>query len=144
MEPTSVAAEPDGWDACAMLEALYPVFGEGGSQLGLGGVVTEVTDRYEATEREHAALLQAETARARAEALRRRDAVQFCSAVHGRIRPAAAGGLDVHLLGAGHPPPLVLRREGAVEVPGTLLTGVTPDTCRCSSSSNASSTRRSC
>ena len=38
--------------------------------------------------------------------------MQFCSAVHGRLRPAA-GGVEVLLLAAGHPPPLVLRREGA-------------------------------
>jgi phosphoserine phosphatase RsbU/P len=59
------------------------------------------------------------------EALRRRSSlVQFCSALHGRIRPIPGGGLDVELLSAGHPPPLVLRRDGVVEqvrVAGTLL-----------------------
>jgi serine phosphatase RsbU (regulator of sigma subunit) len=62
------------------------------------------------------------------DALRRRPAVQFCSAVHGRLRPVAGGGVDVQLLAAGHPPPLVLRRDGAlevVEIKGTLL-GVAP------------------
>jgi PAS domain S-box-containing protein len=63
------------------------------------------------------------------DALRRRPAVQFCSAVHGRLRPLPGGGLDVRLLAAGHPPPLVLRRDGAlevVEITGTLL-GVSPE-----------------
>jgi hypothetical protein len=63
------------------------------------------------------------------EALRRRATVQFCSAVHGRMRPAPGGGLDIRLFAAGHPPPLVLRAEGAleaIEVAGTLL-GVAPD-----------------
>ncbi|MEA2310158.1 MAG: hypothetical protein QOE28_126, partial [Solirubrobacteraceae bacterium] len=49
--------------------------------------------------------------------------------VHGRLRRAPGGGLDIRLLVAGHPPPLVLRAEGALEVvetPGTLL-GVSPD-----------------
>jgi len=62
------------------------------------------------------------------DALRRRPAVQFCSAVHGRLRPIAGGGVDVQLLAAGHPPPLVLRSGGALEVVGirgTLL-GVSP------------------
>jgi hypothetical protein len=64
------------------------------------------------------------------EALRRRPAGQFCSVVHGRFGPPDAGGaLDVELLVAGHPPPLVLRGDGALEVvdaSGTLL-GIAPD-----------------
>jgi PAS domain S-box-containing protein len=63
------------------------------------------------------------------EALRRRPSVQFCSALHGRLRPAAGGGIDVRILAAGHPPPLIVRQEGAleaVEISGTLL-GVTPE-----------------
>ena len=63
------------------------------------------------------------------DALRRRPAVQFCSAVHGRLRPIEGGGVDVRLLAAGHPPPLVLRRDGTLEVidiTGTLL-GVSPE-----------------
>jgi len=62
------------------------------------------------------------------EALRRRPAIAFCSALHGRVR-AADGGVEIRLLAAGHPPPLVLRAEGALEevdVKGTLL-GVSPD-----------------
>ena len=64
------------------------------------------------------------------EALRRRPTTQFCSAVHGRISPPLpGGGLDIQLLVAGHPPPLVLRGGGALEVvenSGTLL-GIAPD-----------------
>jgi len=62
------------------------------------------------------------------EALRRRSPMQICSAVHGRLRPLPGGGVDVLLVDAGHPPPLVLRRGGAlevVEIPGMLL-GVQP------------------
>jgi serine phosphatase RsbU (regulator of sigma subunit) len=62
------------------------------------------------------------------EALRRRPGpLQFCSAIHGRLRPARRGGLDVRVLNAGHPVPLVLRSDGElepVELRGTLL-GVT-------------------
>jgi serine phosphatase RsbU (regulator of sigma subunit) len=62
------------------------------------------------------------------EALRRRPGrIQFCSAIHGRMRPARGGGLDVRLFSAGHPVPLVVRSDGeveAVDVRGTLL-GVT-------------------
>jgi Stage II sporulation protein E (SpoIIE) len=62
------------------------------------------------------------------EALRRRPTMQFCSALHGRLRATSGAGLGVFLLSAGHPTPLVLRGTGAlevVEVGGTLL-GVTP------------------
>jgi PAS domain S-box-containing protein len=57
------------------------------------------------------------------EALQRRPELQFCSALHGRMR-RANGGVDVELLAAGHPPPLIVRAVGAVEVAdinGTLL-----------------------
>ena len=57
------------------------------------------------------------------EALRRRPAIAFCSAVHGRLR-VVDGGIDVLLLAAGHPPPLVLRADGTLEevgARGTLL-----------------------
>jgi PAS domain S-box-containing protein len=50
------------------------------------------------------------------EALRRRSPMQICSAVHGRLRPLPGGGVDVLLVDAGHPPPLVLRHGGALEV----------------------------
>jgi serine phosphatase RsbU (regulator of sigma subunit) len=62
------------------------------------------------------------------EALRRRPAIAFCSALHGRVR-ATDGRVEIRLLAAGHPPPLVLRAGGAleeVEVQGTLL-GVSPE-----------------
>jgi PAS domain S-box-containing protein len=62
------------------------------------------------------------------EALRRRSPMQICSAVHGRLRPLPGGGVQILLVDAGHPPPLVLRRGGAlevVEIPGMLL-GVQP------------------
>jgi PAS domain S-box-containing protein len=62
------------------------------------------------------------------ESLRRRPGqVQFCSAVHGRLRPGRGGGLDLRIFNAGHPVPLIVRRDGEVEpveVHGTLL-GVT-------------------
>jgi hypothetical protein len=64
------------------------------------------------------------------EALRRRPANQFCTAVHGRISPPGDDGVvAVDLLVAGHPPPFVVRGAGTLEVveaPGTLL-GITPD-----------------
>jgi PAS domain S-box-containing protein len=64
------------------------------------------------------------------ESLRRRPGpVQFCSAIHGRLRPARGGGLDVRIFNAGHPVPFVVRRDGeveTVEVSGTLL-GVTAE-----------------
>jgi PAS domain S-box-containing protein len=62
------------------------------------------------------------------EALRRRPgAIQFCSAIHGRMRQARGGGLDIRLFNAGHPPAFVVRGDGEVErldIAGTLL-GVT-------------------
>jgi PAS domain S-box-containing protein len=42
---------------------------------------------------------------------------EFCSVVHGRLCPGQAG-VAVRLASAGHPPALVLRREGGVEVVG--------------------------
>ena len=62
------------------------------------------------------------------EALRRRPEIAFCSAVHGRMR-AVDGGVEVLMLAAGHPPPLVLRAGGALEevdAKGTLL-GIAPE-----------------
>ena len=63
------------------------------------------------------------------EALRRRPQIQFCSAIHGRVRPQPGGDVEVQLLTGGHPPPLIRRGDGeveALELTGTLL-GVTPD-----------------
>jgi serine phosphatase RsbU (regulator of sigma subunit) len=53
---------------------------------------------------------------------------RFCTAVHGHIR---RGGdrVRIEIASAGHPPPLVLRRGGAVDmidIPGLLL-GVARD-----------------
>jgi serine phosphatase RsbU (regulator of sigma subunit) len=48
---------------------------------------------------------------------------QFCTAVYARIEPNGSGA-DLKACSGGHPPPLVLRRSGSVEVftlPGTLL-----------------------
>ena len=60
-------------------------------------------------------------------ALRRRPAIAFCSALHGRIR-TVDGGVEVVLLAAGHPPPLLLRGDTVEEVDarGTLL-GISPE-----------------
>jgi PAS domain S-box-containing protein len=117
----------------------YDVFpaGEGewaiaiGDVVGKGAEAAAITALVRATLR--AAVLRGDGPEASLrlvdEALRRRDSVQFCSALHGRMHPAPGGGLDVRLLAAGHPPPLLLRAEGALEsvdVAGTLL-GITPD-----------------
>ena len=62
------------------------------------------------------------------EALRRRPGIAFCSALHGRVR-SVEGHVEIRLLAAGHPPPLLLRASGVLEevdVKGTLL-GVSPD-----------------
>jgi serine phosphatase RsbU (regulator of sigma subunit) len=62
------------------------------------------------------------------EALRRRSALAFCSALHGRMH-VDADGVEIRLFAAGHPPPLLLRADGELEevdVRGTLL-GVAPD-----------------
>ena len=61
------------------------------------------------------------------EALRRRPEIAFCTALHARVR-ASGGGVELRLLAAGHPPPLLLRADGTLEevdVKGTLL-GVSP------------------
>lgn len=54
---------------------------------------------------------------------------RFVTVACGRLRPAADGGTDVTLAVAGHPAPLVVRRDGTVEEPpvrGTVV-GVLPD-----------------
>jgi serine phosphatase RsbU (regulator of sigma subunit) len=102
-----------------------------GDVVGKGAEAAAITALVRATLQ--AAVLRGDHARAALclvdEALRRRPRIQFCSAIHGRIRPRAGGGVDVQLLSGGHPAPLILRRAGAVEpvaLEGTLL-GVTPD-----------------
>jgi hypothetical protein len=117
----------------------YDVFAAGdewafaiGDVVGKGAEAAAITAVVRATLQ--AAVLHGDDAEAALrladEALRRRPAGQFCSAIHGRIRSRDDGsGLDVELLVAGHPPPLVLRADGALEVvsaSGTLL-GVSPD-----------------
>ena len=63
------------------------------------------------------------------EALRRqRDDARFCTVAFVRMRPTASGARLTVACG-GHPPPVILRRNGLVESvghPGTLL-GVFPD-----------------
>ncbi|GHD91796.1 PP2C family protein-serine/threonine phosphatase [Streptomyces naganishii] len=56
------------------------------------------------------------------------DSGRFASLVVGAARPAGRGALDVVLAGGGHPPPLVLRRGGAVEAVdvGGMLVGALP------------------
>ncbi|WP_225838620.1 PP2C family protein-serine/threonine phosphatase [Streptomyces sp. NK08204] len=56
------------------------------------------------------------------------DSGRFTSLVIGTARPVAAGALDVVLAGGGHLPPLVLRRDGAVEAVdvGGMLVGALP------------------
>ena len=102
-----------------------------GDVVGKGPEAAAITSLVRATLQ--AAVLRGDGAEAALhlvdDALRRRPAVQFCSAVHGRLRAVDGGGLDVQLLAAGHPPPLVLRADGSVEVAeihGTLL-GVAPE-----------------
>ena len=103
-----------------------------GDVVGKGAEAAAITALVRATLQ--AAVLRGDDAEAALrladEAMRRRPAGQFCSAVHGRIRPRPDGdGLDVELLVAGHPPPLVLRAAGTLEVvqaSGTLL-GVAPE-----------------
>ena len=101
-----------------------------GDVVGKGPEAAAITSLVRATLQ--AAVLRGDDADAALQlvddALGRRARVQFCSAVHGRLRPVAGGGVDVQLLAAGHPPPLVLRRDGTlevVEIQGTLL-GVSP------------------
>jgi hypothetical protein len=116
----------------------YDVFAAGddwafeiGDVVGKGAEAAAITAVVRATLQ--AAVLHGDDAEAALRladaALRRRPAGQFCSAVHGRIRTSPGeAGLEVELLVAGHPPPLVLRADGALEVvsaSGTLL-GISP------------------
>jgi len=60
--------------------------------------------------------------------LRQFDDGRFCTVLHGRVR-IEAGEARLRLASAGHPPPLILRAEGTielVEVGGPLL-GVVPE-----------------
>src|SRR5215210_6597698 len=101
-----------------------------GDVVGKGAAAAAITSLVRATLQ--AAILRGdgpEAALALAdEALRRRPAIAFCSALHGRVQ-AMEGRAEIRLLAAGHPPPLVLRADGTleeVEVQGTLL-GVSPE-----------------
>jgi serine phosphatase RsbU (regulator of sigma subunit) len=103
-----------------------------GDVVGKGAEAAAITARVRAT-LEAAALRgddPEEALRLADAALRRRPVGQFCSAVHGRFTPPAAdGAVEVELLVAGHPPPLVVRDDGALEevdAPGMLL-GVAPE-----------------
>jgi phosphoserine phosphatase RsbU/P len=49
---------------------------------------------------------------------------RFVTLVCGRLRPSADGSWQLDLASAGHPPPLLLRRDGAVEQVGTRGTVV--------------------
>ena len=96
-----------------------------GDVVGKGAEAAAITALVRATLQ--AAVLRGDGPRAALalvdEALRRRPGVAFCSAVHGRMR-AVDGGVEVLLLAAGHPPPLVLRADGTLEevgARGTLL-----------------------
>jgi PAS domain S-box-containing protein len=60
--------------------------------------------------------------------LRQRDDRRFCTVVYAYLE-RNDGGAQIGFASAGHPPPLLLRRDGSVEPvgdPGTLL-GVLPD-----------------
>jgi PAS domain S-box-containing protein len=101
-----------------------------GDVVGKGAPAAAATSLVRATAQ--AAVLRGdgpvETLRLVDEALRRRSPMQFCTAVHGRLRALPGGGVEVLLVNGGHPPPLVLRRGGAlevVEIAGMLL-GVQP------------------
>ena len=101
-----------------------------GDVVGKGATAAAITALVRATLQ--AAVLRGDGPRAALaladEALRRRPAIAFCSALHGRVR-AVDGRVDIQLLAAGHPPPLVLRAGGELEevaVQGTLL-GVSPE-----------------
>jgi PAS domain S-box-containing protein len=54
---------------------------------------------------------------------------RFCTVVVARVCPSDAGGAEIRLSNAGHPPPLILRDGGAVEpVAGHgMLVGAVPD-----------------
>jgi serine phosphatase RsbU (regulator of sigma subunit) len=51
---------------------------------------------------------------------------RFVTLVLGTVRPLPGGGLRLHLAGGGHPPPMVVRRDGVepVEIGGTLVGGM--------------------
>jgi serine phosphatase RsbU (regulator of sigma subunit)/PAS domain-containing protein len=57
------------------------------------------------------------------------DSSQFATVVLAYAAGAADGGMDVRFSLGGHPPPLVLRADGAVEAPGAFGTilGATPE-----------------
>jgi serine phosphatase RsbU (regulator of sigma subunit)/PAS domain-containing protein len=57
------------------------------------------------------------------------DSSQFATVVLAYAAAGANGGMDVRFALGGHPPPLVLRRDGSVEAPGAFGTilGATPD-----------------
>ncbi|HET8951140.1 MAG TPA: SpoIIE family protein phosphatase [Solirubrobacteraceae bacterium] len=97
-----------------------------GDVVGKGAAAAALTSLVRATLR--AAVLRGDGPLAALEladeALRRNQAAGFCSALHGRVRAGAAGSVEVRLLVAGHPPPLILRAGGALEEvaeTGTLL-----------------------
>jgi PAS domain S-box-containing protein len=54
---------------------------------------------------------------------------QFATVVLGYVAPDGGGGLRVRISLGGHPPPLILRADGAVETPGSygVLLGITED-----------------
>jgi serine phosphatase RsbU (regulator of sigma subunit) len=54
---------------------------------------------------------------------------QFATVVLAYISAAAGGGLDVRVALGGHPPPLVLRADGSIEMPGSygVLLGMLED-----------------
>ncbi|MEO3828213.1 SpoIIE family protein phosphatase [Actinomadura sp. B10D3] len=57
------------------------------------------------------------------------EELQYCTAVYGTLTPGPAGHA-VHLASGGHPPALVLRRDGRTEylhTPGGQLVGALPD-----------------
>jgi sigma-B regulation protein RsbU (phosphoserine phosphatase) len=60
--------------------------------------------------------------------LQQRDDETFCTAVFARLQPARSGA-RLTLAGAGHPYPLLLRRDGHVEAVGepSLFLGVLPE-----------------
>jgi serine phosphatase RsbU (regulator of sigma subunit) len=61
--------------------------------------------------------------------LRQRSPGEFCTVAYARLEPNGAEGARVTLSSGGHPLPLVLRSDGAVEPLGRygLLLGVLPD-----------------
>ncbi|WP_410586233.1 PP2C family protein-serine/threonine phosphatase [Amycolatopsis sp. lyj-23] len=61
--------------------------------------------------------------------LLRHDVTRFLTLATATFRPVEATGVAVTLLAAGHPPPLVLRRDGTVDEPACSgrLVGVLPE-----------------